>query len=160
LTNDLSAARRDLETINDQAARPKKVAEATAGGLQQERQKTASPDRNAGTPAKPSTAGPVSERLSTYGSTVDPQAAHLMARAKSLLSQGDINSARIVLQRVVDMGSASASFAIAETYDPHVLSRWNVYGTRGDLSKAREFYAKAADGGIEEAKARLTYLNQ
>jgi hypothetical protein len=56
------------------------------------------------------------------------------------------------------MGSAKASFAIAETYDPRVLSHWNVYGTRGDVAKAREFYAKAAAGGIEEAKDRLALL--
>jgi TPR repeat protein len=88
----------------------------------------------------------------------DSQAAHLMARAQSLLSQGDINGARIFLERAVEMGSAKASFAIAETYDPRVLSHWNVYGTRGDAAKAREFYAKAAAGGIERGKRSVSLV--
>jgi TPR repeat protein len=83
-----------------------------------------------------------------------------MARANELLAQGDISGARIVLERAMEMGSAGASFAIAETYDPHVLSGWKTYGTRGDAAKAREFYAKAAAGGIEQAKDRLESLRE
>jgi hypothetical protein len=58
------------------------------------------------------------------------------------------------------MGSAKASFALAETYDPRILSSWGTYGTRGDAAKAREFYAKATVGGIQEAKDRLNALRQ
>jgi TPR repeat protein len=166
LTNDLSSAERDLETraallnkTDAEVVRLKKTAEVTTAELQQERLKTASSDRNASAATKPGIAT-ASEQPSTSDSKVDPQAAHLMERAKSLLSQGDINGARVVLQRVVQIGSADASFAIAETYDPRVLSRWNVYGTRGDVSKAREFYAKAAEGGIAEAKDRLLSLTE
>ena len=83
-----------------------------------------------------------------------------MARANGLLAQGDISGARIVLERAMEMGSAGASFAIAETYDPRVLSGWETYGTRGDAAKAREFYAKAAASGIEEAKDRLESLRE
>ena len=43
-------------------------------------------------------------------------------------------------------------------YDPVVLSTWKTYGTRGDVTKAREFYAKAHAGGIQEAKNRLDAL--
>jgi TPR repeat protein len=107
--------------------------------------------------AKP-IASPAAEQPPTSARKVDPEAARLMARANGLLSQGDISGARIVLERAIEMGSAKASFAIAETYDPRVLSHWNVYGTRGDVAKAREFYAKAAAGGIEEAKDRLALL--
>jgi len=84
----------------------------------------------------------------------------LMARANGLLAQGDISGARIVLERAIEMGSAGASFAIAETYDPRVLSGWKTYGTRGDAAKAREFYAKASASGIEEAKDRLESLRE
>jgi hypothetical protein len=44
--------------------------------------------------------------------------ARLTARANALLAQRDIASARIVLERAVDLGSAKAAFALAETYDP------------------------------------------
>ena len=162
LTTDLTIARRDLETkaalsrkANDETAQ-----EATTAEPQQERQKAAPPDRSAGAVAKSIIAAPGSQQPATSGAKVDAEAAHLIARAKSLLSQGNIVGARIVLERAVEMGSAKASFAIAETYDPRILSHWNVYGTRGDILKAREYYTRAVAGGIEEAKDRLTSLYQ
>jgi hypothetical protein len=84
--------------------------------------------------------------------------ARLMARASALLAQGNIIAARDVLGRAAETGSARASFTLAETYDPLILPRWGVYGTRGDPTKARELYAKAEAGGIEEAKARFEAL--
>jgi hypothetical protein len=87
-----------------------------------------------------------------------PEAARLMARASALLGQGNIGAARIVLERAAETGSAKASFALAETYDPVILSAWRAYGTRGDATKAREFYAKARAGGISEAKDRFNAL--
>jgi len=77
-----------------------------------------------------------------------------------LLARGDIGSARIVLQRAVEMGSAEASFALAETYDPLVLSKWGTYGTRGDVTRALDFYARALAGGIKEAKERSDALHR
>jgi hypothetical protein len=87
-----------------------------------------------------------------------PEAARLLARASALLGQGNIGAARIVLERAVEKGSAQASFMLAETYDPLVLSTWKTYGTRGDATKARELYAKAHAGGIQEAKDRSDAL--
>jgi hypothetical protein len=86
------------------------------------------------------------------------EAARLLARASALLSQGNIGSARIVLERAVETGSARASFMLAETYDPLVLFKWRTYGTHGDVMKARELYAKALAGGIQEAKDRSVAL--
>ena len=76
------------------------------------------------------------------------------------VGQGSIGAARIVLERAAEIGSAQAIFTLAETYDPVVLSTWKTYGTRGDVTKAREFYAKAHAGGIQEAKNRLDALDQ
>jgi hypothetical protein len=87
-----------------------------------------------------------------------PEAARLLARASALLGQGNIGAARIVLERAAETGSARASFMLAETYDPVILSAWGTYGTRGEATKAREFYAKADAGGIREAKDRLNAL--
>jgi hypothetical protein len=83
----------------------------------------------------------------------------LVARANTLLGQGDVGSARIVLERAAETGSAQASFSLAETYDPLVLAKWQTYGTRGDAVKARDLYAKAQAGGIDEATERLDALN-
>jgi hypothetical protein len=90
----------------------------------------------------------------------NPEAARLMARASTLLAQGNIGAARIVLERAAETGSARANFMLAETYDPVILSMWGTYGTRGEATKARELYAKAHAGGIEEAKNRLDALTQ
>jgi hypothetical protein len=86
------------------------------------------------------------------------ESARLVARASVLLGQGDIGSARIVLERAAEMGSARASFTLAETYDPLILPKWGAYGTRSDAATARDLYAKAEVGGIKEAKVRLDAL--
>jgi hypothetical protein len=65
-----------------------------------------------------------------------------------------------VLERAVEMGSAQASFALAETYDPLILPNFRTYGTQGDLTKARTLYARAEAGGIKEAKARFEALRR
>jgi hypothetical protein len=87
-------------------------------------------------------------------------AAGLVARASALLRQGDIGAARIVLERAVEMGSAQASFSLAETYDPLILAKWGTYGTRGDAIKAQDLYANADAAGIQEAKARFEALRR
>lgn len=86
-------------------------------------------------------------------------AAGLVARASALLGQGDIGAARLVLERAVEMGSAQASFALAETYDPLVLAKWGTYGTLGNASRAKALYAQADSAGIKAAKARLEALH-
>ncbi|MCP3459293.1 hypothetical protein [Bradyrhizobium sp. CCGUVB23] len=88
------------------------------------------------------------------------QAAKLIARASVLLEQGNIGAARIVLERAAEMGSAQASFVLAETYDPRILPKLGTYGTQGDLTKAQNLYARAEAGGVKEAKARLEALRR
>nr|WP_245284992.1 hypothetical protein [Bradyrhizobium sp. th.b2] len=88
------------------------------------------------------------------------EAAGLVARASSLLRQGDIGAARLVLERAIEMGSAQASFALAETYDPLILAKWGTYGTRGDARRAQDLYVNADAAGVREAKSRLEALRQ
>ena len=101
-----------------------------------------------------------SEQAAAAVSQDGPEVAKLMARARALLGQGNISAARTVLERAAEMGSALASFTLAKTYDPIILSKWGTYGTRGDAAKARELYAKAHAGGIHEAKDRSEALDQ
>lgn len=117
---------------------------------------------------KPVEAGakPIADPAPAAGARGDAQpnpeeavaAARLVARASVLLGQGDIGAARIVLEHAAHMGSAQASFALAETYDPLILPKWGTYGTRGDAIKARDLYAKADAGGIKQASARFEAL--
>jgi hypothetical protein len=106
------------------------------------------PARTAAQPAAPDAPGNSSE------------AVRLMARASLLRDQGNIGAARIVLERAAETGSASALFALAETYDPLSLSAWGTFGTRGDVAKAQELYANALAGGVQEARDRLNALRQ
>jgi uncharacterized membrane protein len=90
----------------------------------------------------------------------DPDLLRLMARASLLVIQGDIGAARIVLERAAEFGSAAALFALAETFDPAVLSAWGTVGTQGDAAQAGDLYAKALAGGVAEAKDRLATLRR
>jgi hypothetical protein len=101
----------------------------------------------------------VIEQPATAEAQGSAEATRLLARASALIGQGNIGAARIVLERAVETGSAQASFMLAETYDPLVLSTWKTYGTQGDVTKARELYAKALAGGIQEAKDRSVALH-
>ncbi|HEY0569430.1 MAG TPA: hypothetical protein VGD13_15075 [Xanthobacteraceae bacterium] len=187
LAGELAAARSELDNRvalsnkqDDEALQLRNVAEARATELQRERERTAAlardldsmqrvlngkiaPERVANSPAGQmyAIAEPAArEQPAVAEPQVNPEAARLIARAGTLLSQGNIGAARIVLERAGEMGSAEASFALAETYDPLVLAGWGTYGTQGDATKAREFYAKAMLGGIREAKDRLNVLRQ
>lgn len=90
--------------------------------------------------------------------TGTPEVGRLLARASQLLVVGDVAAARIVLDRAVESGDLQALFALAETYDPLSLSAWGTLGTQGDVAKARELYARALAGGVQEAKERLNAL--
>jgi hypothetical protein len=82
----------------------------------------------------------------------------LTTRADELFHKGDVSGARLLLERSVENGNARAAFLLAETFDPHVLSKLGVMGIRGDAAKAREFYAKAQALGIAQAGERIEAL--
>jgi hypothetical protein len=113
--------------------------------------------RSADTPLKQA-AESSSGRPAAVETNSRSEGARLLARANALLGQGNIGGARLVLERASETGSAEATFRLAETYDPLVLSTWKTYGTRGDVTKALELYAKAHAGGIQEAKDRSNAL--
>lgn len=82
----------------------------------------------------------------------------LLDKARQLIAQGEIGTARAVLEQVIEPSGATALFALAETYDPAVLAKWGTVGTLGDVARARELYARALVAGAPEAKARLLAL--
>jgi len=100
------------------------------------------------------------EQQAATAAPIGPEAARLLARASNLLGQGNIGAARIVLERAAETGNAQASFMLAETYDPVILSKWGTYGTRGEATKARDLYAKAHAGRVQEAMDRLNALRR
>ena len=90
----------------------------------------------------------------------DPDVMRLMARASLLVAQGDIGAARVVLEHAAGFGSPSALFALAETFDPAILSAWGTVGTQGDAARAGDLYARALAGGVAAAKDRLATLRR
>jgi hypothetical protein len=188
LAGELASARRDIETqaalaskAGDEAAQLKQAAESAKTELrksqERDRAEALAPGRESTQPtvgarmaAERASNSPISQATQVAEAPAteqpaaaevqgSPEAARLLARASALLGQGNIGAARIVLERAVETGSAQASFMLAETYDPLVLSTWKTYGTRGDATKARELYAKAQAGGIQEAKDRSDALH-
>src|SRR5829696_6531540 len=53
-----------------------------------------------------------------------------------------------------------ATFRLAETYDPRVLSRWSPFGISGDRRRAREVHTKAFDVGCEGAREHRAHIER
>lgn len=84
--------------------------------------------------------------------------AALMARARSLMTVGDIAAARLLLERAANAQDATAAFVLAQTYDPAVLGTKDTRSITADAAAARDWYWKAAQLGSAEARQRLTQL--
>ena len=82
----------------------------------------------------------------------------LMEFASKLIAQADISAARLVLERAASSGDTRAIFALAETYDPNVLSAWRVRGIKGDRNRANALYEDALAKGETEARSRIIAL--
>ena len=84
----------------------------------------------------------------------------LISRGEDLLTNGDVSSARLLLRRATEAGSAKAALALGATFDPIVLQRLGVIGVRPDAGRARKWYQKAAELGSDIASQRLARLGE
>ena len=82
----------------------------------------------------------------------------MVTRGQTMLENGDIASARLLLQRAAESGDQNAAMAMAATYDPAVMSELGVRGVEADVQKARYWYQKASEYGSKEAPKRLESL--
>jgi TPR repeat protein len=84
----------------------------------------------------------------------------LLARARALIRNGDILSARLVLRRADRLGDPRVALELGGTYDPLVLKLINVYtiSLHADVVQARKWYERAADLGATDAVQRLKAL--
>ena len=90
---------------------------------------------------------------------IDPkEIAGLIKRGEELASNGDVPSARLLLQRAAEAHSARAAFKLAATYDPIVIKQLGNYSARPDLALARAWYQRARDWGSPEAAKQLEAL--
>ena len=94
----------------------------------------------------------------SVGSVLMPDAdeiAALVKRGKDFVTNGDLVSARLLLQRAAEAGSAEAALALGETFDPLVFQRLHVIGIEPDAASAQKWYQRAAELGSAAASQRL-----
>jgi hypothetical protein len=84
----------------------------------------------------------------------------LISRAETFLLQGDVVTARLLLQRGAEARDPRAALALGATYDPNILKRMGTVGIRPEPSQARTWYERASEYGSREASQRLTELVQ
>jgi TPR repeat protein len=84
--------------------------------------------------------------------------AALLARGDTLLSVGDVVSARLFYERAADAGGGVAAIRLGETFDPLFLNRAHLRGVRGESGAALFWYRRARDLGVAEAEVLLKAL--
>jgi hypothetical protein len=87
------------------------------------------------------------------------QALRFMKRGDESMVVGNITVARLFYQKAAELGWGQGAFALASTYDPNELARWNVVGgIQPDRETALKWYEKARELGTPEAVERLQRL--
>jgi hypothetical protein len=83
----------------------------------------------------------------------------MVKNGTEFMANGNIGAARMMFQPAAEAGNPAAAFALAETYDPLVLSK---LGTKGgitpDVALAHNWYEKAKELGSTVAPERLERL--
>lgn len=82
----------------------------------------------------------------------------MLTRGQTMLENGDIAGARLLLQRAAEAGDQTAAMALAASFDPMVMKDLGVRGVEADVEKARYWYGKASQFGSKEAPKRLESL--
>jgi hypothetical protein len=87
---------------------------------------------------------------------IDPtQAAALLQRAETLVANGDLTAARLILQRLAQAKNARAAYLLARTYDPAVMQELGIIGIKPEPEKAASWYDQARNWGFPESERRL-----
>jgi hypothetical protein len=86
------------------------------------------------------------------------QTSTLIKLGRDFLKNGDFLSARLLLQRAAKAGSAVGALSLGETFDPFLIQRLGAIGVQPDVTKAREWYQRAAQLGSNTAAEHLAKL--
>src|SRR5215470_2913156 len=93
------------------------------------------------------------------GSRLDREQTELLiARGRKLMSEGDVEAARALLERAAASRDPRAALDLGSTYDPIMLAILQVRGVAADAFLARIWYRRALEYGSEEARERLELL--
>jgi hypothetical protein len=112
---------------------------------------------NAAMPATGSSPS-LSQSEQTRRQLEDEEIAALTKRGQELVRNGDFSSARLLLKRAAEAGSAAAALSLGETFDPRVLQQFHEIGVQADLTQARDWYERAARLGSDAAARRLAKI--
>jgi hypothetical protein len=111
-------------------------------------------------PSQPAATPPAPPATATPPHIDNAEIAAMIKRGKDVLMSGDIISARLLLRRAADAGSAEAALALGATFDPVVIRRLGAVGMTPDIAQARQWYQRAADLGSASAMGQLAKLEQ
>ncbi len=84
----------------------------------------------------------------------------LIKLGQDFLKNGDFSSARLLLKRAAEAGSADAALSLGETFDPLLMQPLGAIGVQADATSAHEWYKRAAQLGSDAALQRLAKLAQ
>ncbi|MGD1016314.1 MAG: hypothetical protein ABR863_07720 [Roseiarcus sp.] len=82
----------------------------------------------------------------------------LRAEGLAAMAGGDFAGARALLERAAEAGDARALLVLGDAYDPATLARMGALGLKGDVARARDYYARALAAGVEAARQRIAAL--
>jgi hypothetical protein len=105
--------------------------------------------------------GPQSSPAQVGGTAVRLDAeeiATLVNRGTDSLKSGDVASARLLLRRAAEAGSATAALMLGSTFDPLIIQQFGTIGVVPNVAQARQWYEQAAALGSEAASQRLAKL--
>jgi len=88
----------------------------------------------------------------------DEEISALIKRGQDFVRNHDFASARLLLKRAAEAGSAAAALSLGETFDPLVLQQFHEIGVQPDLAQARDWYERAARLGSDAASQRLAKI--
>ena len=112
----------------------------------------------AATAATPASSSRVSQPENITSRPDDKETSTLIELGQDFLKNGDFLSARLLLQRAANAGSAAAALSLGETFDPFLIRRLGAIGVQPDVAKAREWYQRAAQLGSNTAAEHLAKL--
>jgi hypothetical protein len=79
----------------------------------------------------------------------------LLEKAKQHMTAGVIAAARMIYKKLADEGNAQAAYELAQTFDPDFLKGAAIVGLNPDIDQARKWYQKAAEMGLDSARAKV-----
>jgi hypothetical protein len=82
-----------------------------------------------------------------------------VSQARTLLAQGKISAARILLSLAAEARNPRAAFVLGTTYDPIFLEKMGIPSASADVDLARAWYEQAKAYGSQEAQYRLESMS-